>query len=148
LRQSSHQKKRAQVVSHPVCVINGRPELRAGDGGTVVFGWAGWLLAVKGGTTGSTGAPATPSPARPCSIDLLRGLRGLRYPSMSQRVTSGFSSMICVYLCVFAGGRGVRDGAGGVGEREGRAVDQIGSGRIVVNNQKQPLLTLVTSAPG
>ncbi len=70
------------------------------------------VCAVKGGTTGSNGAPAAPSAARPRRFDFLRGLRGLRYSSMSHRVTSGFLSMICVYLCVFAVGPGIRNGAG------------------------------------
>ncbi len=56
--------------------------------------------------------------------------------------------MICVYLCVTAVSPEFTDGAGDVAKRTNRAVDQFGSGRIVVNNQKQPLLTLVTSAPG
>ncbi len=61
-----------------------------------------------------------------------RGLRGLRYSLMSQRVTCGFLSMICVYLCVFAVGPGIRDGAGGIMIRKGSAFGQSGKQLIVV----------------
>ena len=51
---------------------------------------------------------------------------------MSQRVTCGFLSMICVYLCVFAVGPGIRDGAGGIMIRKGSAFGQSGKQLIVV----------------
>ncbi len=105
-----------------LCVIGGLPEFPTGDGGRGVFGRAGRLIAVTGGTIGSNGAPAAPSPDQPWRFDFLRGLRGLRYYFMSQRVTSGFLSMICVYLWVFAVGPGIRDGAGDVTKRKHQAI--------------------------
>ncbi len=99
-----------------------RPEFPTGDGGRGAFGWAGRLIAVKGGTTGSHGATAAPCPARPRRFNFLRRLRGLRYSFMSQLVTSGSWSMICVYLCVFAVGPRIRERAGDVEKRKSRAI--------------------------
>ncbi len=48
-----------------LCVMGGLPEFPTGDSGRGVFGRAGRLIAVKGGTIGSKGAPAAPSPDRP-----------------------------------------------------------------------------------
>ncbi len=70
-------------------------------------------------------------PAPAVSI-FCRSLRGLRYSFMSQRVTSGFLSMICVYLCVFAVGPGIRDGAGAIMIRKGPAFGQSGR-QLIVN---------------
>jgi hypothetical protein len=97
-----------------------------------VFGWTGWLIAVKVGTTRSNGAPTAPSPARPWRFDFLRGLRGLRYPIVGQRVTSGFLSMICVYLCVLAVGSGIGNRAGDITNRKSRATRQFGRKRNIV----------------
>ncbi len=69
------------------------------------------------------------APPAPRRFDFLRGLR---YSFMSQRVTSRFLSMICVFLCVFAVGPRIRDGAGAIMIRKGSASGQSGKQLIVV----------------